>query len=139
MIGKPFAPAAPSPAGVAPIPDFIVADGRPFDREIAVLVRDGVVRVVEDANPGLHPAVDVAGHGNLLPVGLEVFDQVLAAAGNDYVSAWVFSRAAGPVDVMGDRGRVVDNQRLPFAIARACGSNAQVGWSSSTCGLAGLA
>src|SRR5262245_46481488 len=87
--------AAEKAAAAVPDDHAAFACRRVLDLEIAVLVRHGEVRVVEHADPAVHPWVDIALHLDGEAICLEILDGHLAVGRHEEVLARIEFGMAG--------------------------------------------
>src|SRR4051794_35602466 len=85
---------AAEPALLVPDLQDEVARRGVVDAEVAVLVGDGEVRVIEDAGPALHPRVDVALDDDRQAVGDQARDDDLLAGRGELIAGDADPRVA---------------------------------------------
>ena len=124
---------AAAPAAVVPGSQPPFAGRRVLDLEVAVGVGHGEVRMVEDADPCLHPAVNVALHADRPVVGLQAVDTPLLLGRDDACSAPGSSSDGRPRSCCAAIGELfLPTSTWPSRMASECGMNMQQGWSIST-------
>ncbi len=113
LVAKDAAAAPGIAGGLVPNDQAELPDRGVLDLEVALVVGDDGVGMVEAPHVGLHPRVDITPHEHRRQVALQLANGVFALRRDDDVAAAV--GAAVPFDVVHDWGGVLDDELLTGA------------------------